>query len=146
MIFIPNSCQWIDDKALSNCSQLIILSIPKYARLGQRVIECTALIKASPFNYITYGKKKGKKVNGWLKTRHVDNAFSLHRICSSESLHQSILEIVKEKGLQGFKEMLEETDEVGITLLQYLSSNPYTEINQHIIINHYILNMLSELA
>ena len=123
-----------------------MLSIPKYARLGQRVIEDTALFQAFPFKRSYYSKKKSKEVNRWLKIRHVDNAFSLHRICSSDSLHQSLLEIVKEKGLQAFAEMLEETDEVGITLLQYLSENPYTEINQHIIINHYILNMLSELA
>ncbi|GFH44675.1 hypothetical protein CTEN210_01149 [Chaetoceros tenuissimus] len=142
-IFIPPSCREIGKWAFNDCEMLIILSVPRHTQLGQDVIGGTSLIKASPFETNDYGEYEDSNgVNEWIKCHHDDNQFSLHRACASYNpLDEVIFNIIKSQGLKAFKKQ----DSVGVTVLQYLSENPYTEIKEQNIIKRYILDMIGEI-
>ncbi|GFH44669.1 hypothetical protein CTEN210_01143 [Chaetoceros tenuissimus] len=144
-IFIPPSCRKIGECAFHGCEKLIILQIPQHTELGEYVIERTALMKASPFTTDSLGGYEvndaihHEEVNDWIKNRHADDEFSLHRACSSYNpLDEVIFDIVKRQGLKAFKKQ----DSVGVTASRYLSENPYTEIKEQNMIKRYILDMM----
>ena len=143
-IFIPPSCREIGDWAFQYCKQLIIFNVPENTELGGSVIARTALIKSSPFQTNDRGEYANtNQVNGWIRNRHADNQFSLHRACASYNpLDEVIFNIVKREGIGAFKN----PDSVGITPSQYLSLNPFTEIKEEKIIKRYILEMMGEVV
>ena len=143
-IFIPQSCQVIDDDAFRSCKKLITLSVPYHTQIGANVIASTVLFKASPFETDFWGDYDNtNEVNEWIRHRHADNQFSLHRACASYNpLDEVIFDIVQRQGLSGFKT----PDSVGVTPSQYLSQNPFTEIKEHNIIKRYILEMTGEVV
>ena len=138
-IFVPPSCRDIGDYAFAVCEKLIIFQVPHQTQLGEMVIGGdTALIEASAFRgyYDNY-----EEVNDWIKSHHEDNEFSLHRACVSYNpLDEVIFDIVKRQGLKAFKK----EDRVGVTASQYLSENPFSEIEEQTIIKRYILDMMGE--
>ncbi|GFH44632.1 hypothetical protein CTEN210_01106 [Chaetoceros tenuissimus] len=163
-IFIPPSCREIEDRAFEHCKNLIILKVPLQTQLGDSVIAKTALIEASPFptgirNQINpdlegtmadrfdatlaelAGLYDNNQVNEWLRNMHRDEQFSLHRACSSYNpLGEIVFDIVKRQGLKAFQR----PDNVGVTASQYLSANPFTEMQEKMIIKRYILDMMGE--
>ena len=143
-IFIPRSCREIARRAFCNCKKLIIFSVPQHTRLQLNVIVGTALFEASPFETNTWGSYSNtNEVNEWIRNRHADNEFSLHRACASYNpLDEVIFDIVRRQGPRGFKK----PDSVGVTPSQYLSQNPFTEIKEHNIIKRYILAMTGEVV
>ena len=143
-IFIPPSCREINEVAFRYCQKLIIFSVPQHTQLGDNVISSTALIRASPFETNCCGDySRTNEVNEWIKNRHADNQFSLHRACASYNpLDEVIFDIVQRQGLSGFNK----PDSVGVTPSQYLSENPFTEIKEHNIIKRYILEMTGEVV
>lgn len=151
-IYIPPSCREICNCAFVRCRDLIILSIPEHTELGKYVTAETRLRGYCPFDdYNMYDSEdeevrewmesRHEAVNEWIKTRHQDNEFSLHRACCSYNpLNEVILEIVKREGLKAFKK----PDSVGVTASQYLSENPFADVEEQKIIKHYILDMMGE--
>ncbi|GFH47860.1 leucine-rich repeat domain-containing protein [Chaetoceros tenuissimus] len=143
-IFIPPTCREIGDCAFQWCPKLIILAVPQHTQLGEKVIAITALIRASPIetNWIGgYENTSDEVVNEWIKNRHAENEFILHRACSSYNpLDEVIFDIIKRQGLKAFKR----PDSIGVTASQYLSENPFAEIEEQKIIKHYILDMVGE--
>ncbi|GFH44631.1 hypothetical protein CTEN210_01105 [Chaetoceros tenuissimus] len=140
-IFIPPSCVDIDEGAFSDCHKLINLVVPRHTQLFGRVIERTALIKASPIADDDGDYDNNEEANEWIKTHHTDNEFSLHRACASYNpIDEVIFDIVKRQGVKAFKKQ----DSVGVTPSRYLCENPYTEIKEQKIIKRYILDMMGE--
>ena len=141
-IFIPPSCREIGNWAFQGCEKLIILQVSQQTELGQNVIRRTALIDKSPFTSTINGSYENTdEVNHWIKNRHQDNEFSLHRACSSyDPLNEVIYDIVRRQGLKAFKKI----DSFGVTPSQYLSENPIADIEEKKIIKRYILDMMGE--
>ena len=161
-IFIPPSCREIGSHAFWHCEKLIILHVPRQTQLGEGVIDNTALLQAcqfhimdeedydeeehesTPFTTNMYGfYQNNERVNEWIKNRHAENQFSLHRACASYNpLEEVIFDIVKRQGLKAFKI----PDSIGVTPSQYLLQNPFTEITEKKILKRYILDMMGELV
>ena len=101
-------------------------------------------MKASPFTTAANGRyENDEEVNEWIKNRLADNQFSLHRACADfNPAEEVILDIIKRQGIGAFKK----ADSVGVTASQYLSQNPFTEIKEEKITEHYILDMMGELV
>lgn len=141
-IFIPTSCREISDEAFKSCIRLIILSVQRHTQLGIDIIENTAQIRASPFNILNYDDDI---INERIKTINDGPDFNLHRECASMSpSSERIDNIIKAQGLKA----LNRKNSIGITALEYLSANPYTdlEINQQAIARKYILEMMGEVV
>ncbi|GFH58524.1 hypothetical protein CTEN210_15000 [Chaetoceros tenuissimus] len=143
-IFIPPSCREIREYALADCKELIILSVPTHTQLDYNVIAATALIEASSFPTCRFGDYENEEeVHHWIKNRLQGDEYALHRACSSYNpLEESIFGIVKTQGLKAFKE----PDSVGVTPSQYLSENPFAEIEEQKILKRYILDMMGEIV
>ena len=142
-IVIPPSCREIGHCAFAFCKKLIILQVPQHTQLGENVISNTAVFKASPFTTFSGSGYYDNdiEVNDWIKSHHADNEFSLHRACASYNpLDEVIFDIVKRQGLKAFKQ----PDSIGVTASQYLSENPFSEIEEQTIIKRYILDMMGE--
>ncbi|GFH58523.1 hypothetical protein CTEN210_14999 [Chaetoceros tenuissimus] len=144
-IFIPPSCTDIHDYVFYGCYKLIILSVSQTTQLGEYVIGAnTALIRASSFptdgrgNYTNH-----EDVNTWIKNRLQGDEFALHRACSSfNPLEEVIYNIISRQGVKAFKK----PDSVGVTPSQYLSENPFAEIEEQKILKRYILDMMGEIV
>ncbi|GFH59537.1 hypothetical protein CTEN210_16013 [Chaetoceros tenuissimus] len=137
-IFIPPSCRKICRLAFFGCKKLIILHVPQGTELGDNVIEDTALIKALPFE-----PSQPNDINNWIRNQNMTPEWELHRACSSYNPIQEIVYgIVKRKGIKAFHEK----NSIGITPLQYLESNPFSNIDQKQIIKQYILEMMGEVV
>ncbi|GFH44360.1 hypothetical protein CTEN210_00834 [Chaetoceros tenuissimus] len=153
-IFIPPSCEEVLDMVFQKCSALMIFVVPPRTELEGRVIANTALIKESPFETDDEGCYANRyEVNQWIKTinwnndgtrqREMNEKYSLHRACSSfNPLEDIIFDIVKRQGLTSFYGR----NSIGITPLQYLEANPYSEVKQKKIINRYVLAMMGEIV
>ncbi|GFH49318.1 predicted protein [Chaetoceros tenuissimus] len=117
----------MDYCAFDGYTKLIRLSVPQHTQIGEYVIGGgTALMKASPFPIDSY--VSDEEVIEWIKSRHEDNQFTLHRACSSYNpLDEVVFDIVKRQSLKAFKKK----DSVGVTPSQYLSENPFTEIKDY---------------
>ncbi|GFH50290.1 hypothetical protein CTEN210_06766 [Chaetoceros tenuissimus] len=105
-IFIPPTCTEIGSFAFQYCQKLIILSLPNHTQLGEKVIEKTALIRASAFEIDEnggYHRSISENVNEWIRNINGDDdQFAVHRSCSSfNPLTEIIYQIVRR---QGFKE------------------------------------------
>ena len=82
-------------------------------------------------------------MNEWIRNRHAENQYSLHRACASYNpLEEVIFDIVKRQGLKALKNR----DSIGFTPSQYLLQNPFTEITEKKIMKRYILDMMGELV
>ena len=105
------------------------------------------MLAKSPFDidfqniYGNYHELNHGELNDWIKNHHEGNEFTLHRACTSYNpLDEVIFEIIKREGIGAFKK----PDRVGVTASEYLSENPYTEIEEQKIIKRYILDMMGE--
>ena len=141
-IFIPPSCREIGDEAFAHCDKLIIFQVPRHTQLDGIIIANTALIRASPFATDTIGEYDNEEeLNEWIRNLHEGNEFSLHRACSSfNPLDEIVFDIVKRQGLKAFKQ----PDIIGVMPSQYLSENPFSEIEEQKILKRYILDMMGE--
>ncbi|GFH43787.1 hypothetical protein CTEN210_00260 [Chaetoceros tenuissimus] len=134
-VFIPPTCQEICREAFNCCNNLSILHVPRQTALGENVFRYTALVEASPFDAVN------DDTNQWLKNMNNDEAFSLHRACSSfQPLKEVIHTILQEKGLKAFRE----ENSAGITPSRYLQENPYTNLTEKEIIHDYLMKMIGE--
>ncbi|GFH56322.1 leucine-rich repeat domain-containing protein [Chaetoceros tenuissimus] len=144
-IFIPPSCRQIDRFAFNHryayyhgCGKLIIFSVSQHTQLGEGVFSGTALIEASPFDSSDHDR-----VNEWINTLNDGQDFSLHRECASMNpSFDRIYENVKAQGLK----TLYRKNSIGITALDHLSANPYSEVDQQAIAKKYILEMMGEVV
>ena len=143
-IFIPPSCREIGNWAFYHCEKMFIMGVPQDTQLGAKVIDGTALIRASPFETDHWGDyANSNEVNEWIRNRHANNQFSLHRVCSSfNPSAEVIFDIVERQDLGAFKK----PDNAGITASQYLSENPFTDIKEQHIIKRYMLDMMGEVV
>ena len=133
-IFIPPTCTKIGNYAFGGCERLIIFSAPHQTQFGHEAIGGTAFIEAF--------SSTNEEVSDLIRHLHADNRFSLHRACSSYNpLDEVILGIIKRQGLKPFQE----PDRVGVTALQYLYQNPYSEVKEQKIIKRYILDLMGEI-
>ncbi|GFH50055.1 hypothetical protein CTEN210_06531 [Chaetoceros tenuissimus] len=69
-IFIPPSCREMYYGSFQGCKKLIILHVPQHTRLGSKMIEDTALIRASPFEVLQNGSYDfdiNENVHEWIK-------------------------------------------------------------------------------
>ena len=142
-IFVPPSCREISRWAFKACFELIILSVPQDIQLGDGMITLTALEQVSPFRtrpfYGTYYDIEA--ANTWIKNINTTPECELHRVCSSiHPLEGDICRIVKKKGPRSFRE----PNAIGITPLQYLEANPFTEIDQHKLVKRFVLEIMGE--
>ncbi|GFH43791.1 hypothetical protein CTEN210_00264 [Chaetoceros tenuissimus] len=136
-VFIPPRCRDINFGAFAFNTNLSIFYLPHDTELPQSIIHNTALAKASPFQVETIGWH----MNEWIKNINNDEAFALHRACSSfQPLKEVIHAIVLEKGLKA----LREENSTGITPSKYLKENPYTELSEKEIIHDYLMKMMGE--
>ena len=103
------------------------------------MIAGTALFQASFFETDDLQRYANtNEVNEWIRNRHTNNQFSLHRACASYNpLEEVIFNIVQREGIGAFNK----PDSVGVTPSQYLSQNPFTEIKEQKIMKRYILAM-----
>ncbi|GFH44363.1 hypothetical protein CTEN210_00837 [Chaetoceros tenuissimus] len=135
-IYIPPSCREIDEEAFHSCEKLIIFNVPQHTELGNNVIARTALKKVNiHFN---------NEVNNdeWIKDINEAEEFALHRACSSfNPLEEIIHAIVKRQGRRSLKKK----NHIGVTPLQYIDTNPYTDIEEKKIMKQYILDMMGVL-
>ena len=101
-------------------------------------------MKASPFTTAANGRyENDEEVNEWIKNHHAENQFSLHRACADfNPAEEVILDIIKRQGIGAFKK----ADSVGVTALQYLLQNPFTDIKEEKTMKRYILDMMGEIV
>ncbi|GFH43794.1 hypothetical protein CTEN210_00267 [Chaetoceros tenuissimus] len=95
-----------------------------------------ALAEASPFEVVSdesdededEGEERADpNMNIWLKNLNNDDAYALHRACSSyQPLKEDIHAIIQDKGVNAFREK----NSAGITPSQYLQENPYTDLKE----------------
>lgn len=146
-IYIPNSCRYIDRWAFGHCKSLSIFVLPKTIRLGQGIINKSKLEYDSPVrqelkssNEIERLEQKieyKNAVNRWLLQRH--DHLPMHKICTSCSVTmETFSRCLDINGLYS----LHEKDEVGLTPLQYLKTNPHIESNEWELLREYILQHL----
>ncbi|GFH61892.1 hypothetical protein CTEN210_18368 [Chaetoceros tenuissimus] len=145
-IFVPPLCREIGHWAFQGCKKLIIFSVSENTELGHAVVDGTILARASPFPTDNDGRHQdedNEQVNEWIKNRHADNQFSLHRACASHiPAEEVIYNIVKRQGIGTFRK----EDNAGVSASQYLSQNPFTDIKEEKIMKRYILDMMGELV
>ncbi|GFH44634.1 predicted protein [Chaetoceros tenuissimus] len=142
---LSRNLEEIDGGAFAWCTKLIILQVPQHTELGSTVIAGTELIRRSLFE--TYNSEtyhNDEEVNEWIKNINGDTEeYALHRACSSYNLMTNIFHgIVKRKGLKALKKK----NEVGITPLEYLDSNQFTDISQSAIMKRYVLDMIGDVV
>lgn len=81
-IFIPTSCQEIDDFAFDCCYKLILLCVPQHTELGYKVIDHTTLAKVNTrFN-------NGVKDDEWIKDIKQAEEFALHQASSFNPMEE----------------------------------------------------------
>ncbi|GFH47140.1 hypothetical protein CTEN210_03615 [Chaetoceros tenuissimus] len=144
-IFIPPSCREIANYVFDGCEELIILSISPHTQLGANVIASTALIEASKFKTDgMYGHYEDTtEVSTWIKSINDAEGLALHRICSSDNPDtEQVYRYVKDHGLR----VMKLPNSIGITPLQYLAVNPYSEIDEGKLVKKYILEMMGEVV
>ena len=85
-IFIPlhRVVRLIEMNAFHGCKELIILSVPQTTKLGEKIINGTALILSFPFETY-YGRyQNNDDINAWIKNVNGDDEqYALHRACLS---------------------------------------------------------------
>ncbi|GFH50113.1 hypothetical protein CTEN210_06589 [Chaetoceros tenuissimus] len=117
-LFIPSTCRQICDHAFTGCNMLIVLRVHHDTELGNRIIEDTALLSASPFAKVPRSETSDdNQVNEWIKNRH--NSFPIHQICCSENPSFS-------KALVN-RYNCHQQDGSGLTALHYLVINPFSD-------------------
>ena len=147
-MFIPESCTEIGPFAFQWCEKLIIFNVPRNTQLGVHVIYGTALSKASPMRTDgrgCYDNRVSDNVNEWIKNLNQAQEFALHRECASiESSEDNIYEIIKQHGLPS----IHVKNQIGVTPLEYLEKNPYTEnqIDQHKLMKKLVLDLVGEIT
>ncbi|GFH59532.1 hypothetical protein CTEN210_16008 [Chaetoceros tenuissimus] len=143
-IFIPPSCREIWNSAFWSCKKLIIFAVPQDIQLGRNVIEDTALIEVCPFETNTIGYDYNQEgVNDWIRNQNMAPEYELHRACSTfNPIQEIVYGIVKRKGLKAFHVK----NAIGITPLQFLEANPFSDIDQKKMITQYVLEMMGEVV
>lgn len=135
-IFIPTSCQEIDDFAFDRCYKLILLCDPQHTEVGYKVIDHTTLAKVNTrFN-------NGVNDNEWIKDINQAEEFALHQASSFNPLEEIVHAIVRRQGLQSLKKK----NDIGVTPLQYLKANLYANIEEKMIMKQHILDMMGEIV
>ena len=130
-VFIPPTCRTIGNGAFADNKNLLIFNVLQRIEIQRCVLLHTKLI---PFDRVNNPPITDlvMNVNGLEK-------YALHRACCSfEPSVNDIVVILQEKGLGALKE----ENMIGITPLQYLKENPYTDITEKEIIEFYIKNLL----
>lgn len=143
-IFLPPSCTEVDDEVFYGCEDLIIFCVHLNTQLGENVIAGTSLIYRSPFetDYLGQYEDNNEEVNEWIKNLNGDEEYALHRACSSFNPIEDILyTIIERQGLRS----LHVRNEFGITALDYLVENPFSNVDQYELINRYVMDMAGEL-
>lgn len=143
-IFLPPSCTEVDDEVFYGCEDLIIFCVHLNTQLGENVIAGTSLIYSSPFekDYLGQYEDNNEEVNEWIKNLNGDEEYALHRACSSFNPIEDILyTIIERQGLRS----LHVRNEFGITALDYLVENPFSNVDQYELINRYVMDMAGEL-
>ena len=145
-IFIPPSCREIGCQAFIGCSELIILSVPQDTQLGRRIIQRTALKRASSFPFDVDGymsRQRNNEVNAWIKNINRDSdAYSLHLLCCSDYPDdEQVYAFISDNGLG----VMTTPNEIGVSPSQYLGANPYVDFHQQTLINRYILKKMCEI-
>ncbi|GFH57562.1 leucine-rich repeat domain-containing protein [Chaetoceros tenuissimus] len=146
-IFVPPSCTEIDNWAFDTCSKLIIFVVPQHTQLGEWVIADTALIRRHLFRGHMYDGGLYDNANetiDLIKNINGDTEeYALHRACSSYNpIIEIIHGIVKRQGFRALKKH----NELGITPLQYLDKNPFTDITQSALMKRFVLDMIGEVV
>jgi len=142
-IFIPESCQEIDEDALHGCVQLLVFPVPRHTQIRDPNMKDAAL-------FLNPIYKEGKSYRA---RRHwYYNAVSfgpngepeecpIHRLFSSSDLDfGDIHALVEKHGINAFRKR----NALGFTALQYLEMNPYydEDIDEMKIIRRYILKSI----
>jgi hypothetical protein len=143
-IFIPPSCREIGHWAFYGCKCLLILGMPQHIQIGEGVFKKTKLIQKSPIDTDEdgyYDEDDDEAANQWVRTINNDEAYALHRACSSfNPLSEIIHAIVKRQGLVGMRL----PNSIGITPSQYLAANMFADISEKEIVSRYISEMMGE--
>ncbi|GFH56019.1 leucine-rich repeat domain-containing protein [Chaetoceros tenuissimus] len=95
-IFIPQSCREIDRWAFRYCRQLLILGMPQNIQIRDYAFGNTLLMTKLPFSFAVdedenFSPEDEAIAIQWVKTINDENAFALHRACSS---FNPLLEII----------------------------------------------------
>merc|ERR1711976_1086332 len=156
-LFIPSSCREIGRAVVDGCKKLVIFSFPQDAvLLSNHTIEGTPFIKAFPLpREVTETIKQAQdsclernpfqicreEVREWMKSINEGDEHKLHRICSSSNPQfDTIYAVVKEQGLVA----MTTPNKAGITPLQYLARNPFTDIEEMSFLKRYIHKQMGE--
>lgn len=138
-IFIPESCQEIDEDAFHGCVQLLVFNVPRHTQIRDPNMTDAALF----LNPIYKERKSYRARRHWYY-----NAVSfgpngepeecpVHRIFSTSNLNfGDIHTLVQEHGINAFWKR----NVLGLTALQYLRMNPYydEDVDEMEFIRRYI--------
>ncbi|GFH47859.1 hypothetical protein CTEN210_04335 [Chaetoceros tenuissimus] len=146
-IFIPPLCREIRSNAFQYCWKLIILSVPQHTFIANAdAVRATALIEASPFDADYWGVYASRAVvEEWIKNINAEEQFELHRLCSSY-FHPSedyIYKLIKERNCS-LRSLTQLKNSIGVTPFEYLSANPFADIDQRKIVRRFVLDMMGE--
>ncbi|GFH61496.1 hypothetical protein CTEN210_17972 [Chaetoceros tenuissimus] len=148
-IFIPDSCRVIDDEALCRCKKLIIFKVPHHTHLVRGTVNHTLLFRKSP-NLPMSVPDREEFVRTWVKNLNQINTttnvridkYAINRLCSSmdPSIDTLYNRYIRRFGLG----VMKYRNKIGISPSQYLSENPYVDVDEQKLINRFILEKLGE--
>ncbi|GFH55550.1 hypothetical protein CTEN210_12026 [Chaetoceros tenuissimus] len=130
-VFIPPRCREIGNQAFADNKKLLIFNVLHRIEIQRSVLLHTKLV---PFR-----SSQNLPITDFVMNVNGREKYVLHRACCSfEPSVIDIVAILQEKGLGTLKEK----NGIGITPLQYLNENPYTDITEYEIIQLYTKTLI----
>lgn len=138
-VFIPPRCTTIGSGAFADNKNLLIFNVLHRIEIQRCVLLHTKLISFQSSRDSFRDRVNNLPITDFVMNVNGLEKYALHRACCSfEPSVNDIVVILQEKGLGALKEQ----NKIGITPLQYLKENPYTDITEKEIIELYTKNLL----
>ncbi|GFH49334.1 hypothetical protein CTEN210_05810 [Chaetoceros tenuissimus] len=126
-VFLPPTCECIGKNSFARNENLTIFHVPR------RVCICKNAVKDTKLKKIASTLSEEDQKN-WIKSINDSPKCLLHKICcayqpTAEAIHQ----ILQDRGLEAFYEK----NSIGISPVEYLQENPFTDITEVDIVRNY---------
>lgn len=151
-VFLPPSCREVHANVFQHCKNLVMFVYPFGVNLSWWLFGNTKIEKVSPIGeYIApneeeeeddeyYDEKYNRQVHEWLRSVHDDDC-PLHAACKEyDPSMEQVFSVVSERGLNS----LYVRDIFGLTGLDYIDANQFSNIGEVDIARYFVMRMMGE--
>jgi hypothetical protein len=150
-VFLPPSCREVHANVFQHCKNLVMFVYPFGVNLSWWLFGNTKIEKVSPIgDYIApneeeeeddeyYDEKYNRQVHEWLRSVHDD--YPLHAACKEyDPSMEQIFSVLSERGFDS----LYVRDIFGLTGLDYLDANQFSNVGEVDIARYFVMRMMGE--